>query len=158
MNTALYWRRVANINSRMGDGSTQPWSFFKQFKDRETTELQWRNCYTFRRWKNLLRSWSQGSLITLSQPQLHFLVGLRATLKMFLAWRCIFTIYLTQIQHTFSNSVLNILELGIRESQDLVKDFGRTARSWKGGKAIRKKIYKFKKLKQYKEIKQNYNN
>ena len=31
MNTALYRRRVANINSRMGDGSTQPWSFFKQF-------------------------------------------------------------------------------------------------------------------------------
>ena len=93
-----------------------------------------------------------------SAAKLHFLVGLRATLKMFLAWRCIFTIYLTQIQHTFSNSVLNILELGIRESQDLVKDFGRTARSWKGGKAIRKKIYKFKKLKQYKEIKQNYNN
>ena len=32
---------------------------------------------------------------------LHFLVGLRATLKLFLAWRCIFAIYLTQIQHTF---------------------------------------------------------
>ena len=28
---------------------------------------------------------------------------LRATLKMFLAWRCIFAIYLTQIQQTFSN-------------------------------------------------------
>ena len=33
-------------------------------------------------------------------------------------------------------------KLEIRES----KDFGRTARSGKGNKAIRKKIYKFKKL------------
>ena len=32
MNTALYRRRVANINSRMGDGSTQPWSFFNSLK------------------------------------------------------------------------------------------------------------------------------
>ena len=157
MNTALYRRRTANINSRMGTGSTQPWSYFKQFKEK----LQNYN-------GEIVIPFVDGKFLALlitrlpdhsfSAAKLHFLVGLRATLKMFLAWRCIFNIYLTQIQHTFSNSVLNILELGIRESQDLVKDFGRTARSWKGGKAIRKKIYKFKKLKQYKEIKQNYNN
>ena len=34
MNTALYRRRAANINSRMGNGSTQPWSYFKQFKEK----------------------------------------------------------------------------------------------------------------------------
>ena len=52
-----------------------------------------------RRWENFLRSRPQHSVMTL----LHIHVGLRATLKMFLAWRCIFAIYLTQIQHTFSN-------------------------------------------------------
>ena len=48
----------------------------------------------------------------------------------------------------------------IHDSQDLVKDFGRTARSWKGklNQAIRKKIYKLKKIELYKETKQNYNN
>ena len=36
MNTALYRRRAAklNMNSRIGDGSTQPWSYFKQFKEK----------------------------------------------------------------------------------------------------------------------------
>ena len=34
MNTTLYRRRAANINSRMGNGSTQPWSYFKQFKEK----------------------------------------------------------------------------------------------------------------------------
>ena len=34
MNTALYRRRAANINSRIGNGSTQPWSYFKQFKEK----------------------------------------------------------------------------------------------------------------------------
>ena len=34
MNTALGRRRAANINSRMGNGSTQPWSYFKQFKEK----------------------------------------------------------------------------------------------------------------------------
>ena len=112
----------------------------------------------FRRWKNFLRSWSQGSLITLSQPQLHFLVGLRATLKMFLAWLYFYYLVGTNSTYLLNWAFLNTLELEIRESQDLVKDFRRTARGWKGNKAIRKKIYKFKKLKQYKEIKQNYNN
>ena len=46
----------------------------------------------------------------------------------------------------------------MRESQDLAKKFGGKARSWKGSKAIGKKSYKFKKLKLYKETKQNYNN
>ena len=47
--------------------------------------------------------------------------------------------------------------LEIRESQDLAKDFGKLARSWKGNKA-REKIYKFKKFELYKETKQTYNN
>ena len=64
----------------------------------------------------------------------------------------------TNSTYVLNWAFLNTLELEIRESQDLVKDFRRTARGWKGNKAIRKKIYKFKKLKQYKEIKQNYNN
>ena len=34
MNTALYRRRAANIKSRMGNGSSQPWSCFKQFKEK----------------------------------------------------------------------------------------------------------------------------
>ena len=39
-----------------------------------------------------------------SAPKLHFLVGQRATFKIFLAMYSIFTIYLTQIQHTFWNA------------------------------------------------------
>ena len=34
MNTGLYRRRAANINSRMGNRSTQPWSYVKQFKEK----------------------------------------------------------------------------------------------------------------------------
>ena len=34
MNTVLYRRRAANINSRVENGSTQPWSYFKQFKEK----------------------------------------------------------------------------------------------------------------------------
>ena len=34
MNTVLYRRRAANINSRMRNGSTQSWSCFKQFKEK----------------------------------------------------------------------------------------------------------------------------
>ena len=36
-------------------------------------------------------------------------------------------------------------ELEIRESQDLAKEYGGTARSSKGNKALTKKIYKLKK-------------
>ena len=34
MNTALYRRRAANINSTIGNGSTQPCICFKQFKEK----------------------------------------------------------------------------------------------------------------------------
>ena len=34
MNTALYRRRAAKINSRMRNASTQSWSCFKQFKEK----------------------------------------------------------------------------------------------------------------------------
>ena len=40
-------------------------------------------------------------------------------------------------------SFLTNFKLEIRESHDLVKDFGGTAKSWKGNKALGKKIYKF---------------
>ena len=40
-------------------------------------------------------------------------------------------------------SFLTNFKLEIRELHDPVKDFGGTARSWKGKKALGKKIYKF---------------
>ena len=70
----------------------------------------------------------------------------------------VYYLFVTNSTYVLNLACLNTLELEIRESQDLAKDFRRTERGWKGSKAIRKKIYKFKKLKQYKEIKQNYNN
>jgi len=51
----------------------------------------------------------------------------------------------------YNNNIL----LEMRKSQDLAKDFWRTARSWKGSKtnkATGKKIYKFKKLNLWKEL------
>ena len=102
MNTALYRRRTANINSRMRNGSSQPWSYFKQFKEK----LQNYNSEIVILFVDEKISCALAHIARLpdhsfSAAKLHFLVGLRATLKMFLAWRCILTIYLTQIQHTF---------------------------------------------------------
>ena len=102
MNTALYRRGVANINTRMGDGSTQPWSYFKQFKEKlQNYNREIVILFVDEKISCALAHISRLPDHSFSAAKLHFLVGLRATLKMFLAWRCILTIYLTQIQQTF---------------------------------------------------------
>ena len=69
-------------------------------------------------------------------------VGLRATLKNVLRF-----VFLQSIWHKFNirfeMGVLNSLELEIRKTQDLAKDFGRRAGNWK---AIRKKFINLKNL------------
>ena len=158
MNTGLYRRRAANINSRMGNRSTQPCSYVKQFKEK----LQNYNGeidIPFVDGKNSCAldhktPWSLFLSRKVTLPS-----GAKSHIKNVLGLALYFYyLFDTNSTYVLNWAFLNTLELEIRESQDLVKDFRRTARGWKGNKAIRKKIYKFKKLKQYKEIKQNYNN
>ena len=151
MNTALYRRRAANINSTIRNGSTQSWSCFKQFKEKlqndngEIVILFVDEKIYCALDHNTPRSLFLSRKVTLP-------CGAKSHSKNVLGF-----VFLLSIWHKFNirfeMGLLNTLELEIRES----KDFERTARRWKGKKAIRKKIYKLKKIKLYKEIEQNYN-